>query len=74
LSSLLTRISNMVIEDDIAEKVKQSVDAIQKSLISLKEGNMTEAFHASKTAFVMSEKAFFDKSLLEKLYFPEDQR
>ncbi len=97
LSSLLTRINNMVIEDEIAEKVwtlfllnssektlhnsqmihlkvKQSVDSIQQSIISLRHGNLTDAFYSSKTAFVSSEKAFFDKSLLEKLYFPEDQR
>jgi phosphatidylinositol glycan class S len=40
----------------------------------LRHGNLTDAFYSSKTAFVSSEKAFFDKSLLEKLYFPEDQR
>jgi hypothetical protein len=55
-------------------KVKESVDSIQQSLMSLKQGNLTDAFYSSKTAFVSSEKAFFDKSLLEKLYFPEDQR
>lgn len=83
----------MVIEDDIADQVKLSVEALEKSFKFAKQGKLDEAFFSSKTAFVSSgnyfrlnfksnrdliifylEKAFFDKSLLEKLYFPEDQR
>ncbi|CAF0806895.1 unnamed protein product [Brachionus calyciflorus] len=74
LSLLLTRINSMVIEDDIAEQVKIAVESVEKSLELGSDGRISEAFLNSKTAFISSERAFFDKSLLEKLYFPEDQR
>ncbi|RNA16532.1 GPI transamidase component PIG-S-like [Brachionus plicatilis] len=74
LSLLLTRIKSMVIEDDIAEQIKTSVESIEQSLSLAKDGKIKEAFFKSKIGFLSSEKAFFDKSLLEKLYFPEDQR
>lgn len=74
LSSLLIKIQEMVIEDDIGEKVKLSSEAAQRCIDLLKEGNIEQAFFESKKAFVNSEKAFFDQSLLGQLYFPEDQR
>lgn len=76
-------------------KVYMSIEAVQKCLEFLENGNIEKAFFESKTAFLTSgnfmsykilliclyifsfnflEKAFFDKSLLGQLYFPEDQR
>jgi len=74
LSSLLTKISSMVIEDKIAAQVEISVNSIEYCIRLLSEGNIEKAFFESRNAFSTSEKAFFDQSLLEKLYFPEDQR
>lgn len=73
ISLLLNKISNMVIEDDIAREIIHSLESVKKCLDLASDGRIVEAFFASKSAFVSSEKAFFDPSLLEKLYFPEDQ-
>ncbi|XP_070571818.1 GPI transamidase component PIG-S-like [Ptychodera flava] len=74
LSQLLGQISNMVIRDDIADQVYSAVEAIEMTHGYLKEANLYRAFHSSKRAIQSSEKAFFDHSLLELLYFPEDQK
>ncbi|XP_071945400.1 GPI transamidase component PIG-S-like [Antedon mediterranea] len=74
LSQLLAKIPNMVIKDDVAKQVYSAVEMIQLSKKFLAEGNIYRAFHASKKAIQTSEEAFFDSSLLELLYFPEDQK
>lgn len=75
LASLLTQISSMVIEDSIAAQVSQAVESLRLSVeLTRKGGRQVEAFHAAKRAFEASERAFFNPSLLDRLYFPEDQR
>jgi GPI-anchor transamidase subunit S len=74
IGSLLTQINNMVIEDNVAGEIKKSVECIQDTLKYLENGHLLSAFYSSRTAFRSSEVAFFDPSLLEMLYFPEDQR
>ncbi|XP_022101137.1 GPI transamidase component PIG-S-like [Acanthaster planci] len=74
LAQLLNQIGNIVIRDDIANQVYQAVSAIKQGHTYLQRGNLYRAFHDSKRAIAASEKAFFDPSLLELLYFPDDQK
>ncbi|XP_076461379.1 GPI-anchor transamidase component PIGS-like [Babylonia areolata] len=74
LAQLLDQISNIVINDHIGQEVETAVRSIQQSEDLLARGHLYEAFTASRTAIIASEKAFFDQSLLELLYFPEDQK
>ena len=54
LSSLLTRISSMVIEDKIAAQVEISVNSIENCIRLLGEGNIEKAFFESRNAFSTS--------------------
>lgn len=74
LSDLLGKVKNMVIRDDIANEVLRAVDSLKDAFDRLEEGAIVEAFAASKRALVASERAFFDPSLLELLYFNDDQK
>ncbi|XP_072044480.1 GPI transamidase component PIG-S-like [Amphiura filiformis] len=74
LSQLLDKIGNIVINDDIAQQVYKAVESVNQGHAYLQQGNLYRAFHASKRAIAASEKAFFDPSLLELLYFPDDQK
>lgn len=74
LGQLLGTISNIVIRDDVGNKVYASVDLIKDSLISLREGRLEHSYLQAKRAFILSEEAFFDPSLLALLYFPDDQK
>ncbi|XP_060573029.1 GPI transamidase component PIG-S-like [Ruditapes philippinarum] len=74
LAQLLGKISNIVINDDIGNEVHKAVASMHESLQLLSDGYLVEAYQHSKSAILASEKAFFDPSLLELLYFPEDQK
>lgn len=74
LADLLTKISNMVIKDEIANHLYTSVEAIKRSKQYLLIGDLEKALNYSHVAFRSSETAFFDPTLLELLYFPEDQK
>ncbi|EDV23754.1 uncharacterized protein TRIADDRAFT_57269 [Trichoplax adhaerens] len=74
LAKLLEEITNIVISDRIKELINLSIEELHKSLDFMKSGDNARAFAHSKTAVTNSEKAFFDASLLELLYFPSDQK
>lgn len=74
LTALLERISNIVIQDDIGQQVESAVTGIKEAHRHLSSGQIARAFTQSRKALASSEKAFFDPSLLELLYFPEDQK
>ncbi|XP_020619442.1 GPI transamidase component PIG-S-like isoform X2 [Orbicella faveolata] len=74
LAQLLGKISNMVINDHIQEQVEQALEAIHQSTTALQDGNLTAAVLTAKKAIRSSEEAFFDPSILELLYFPDDQK
>lgn len=50
------------------------MNSIKKAHEELQSGKLQSAFMSARQAILASEKAFFDPSLLELLYFPEDQK
>ncbi|BFY97511.1 hypothetical protein BsWGS_00551 [Bradybaena similaris] len=74
LAQLLEEIGNIVISDEIGKEVESAVASIKSSRQLLASGQLKEAFLASRAAVEASEMAFFHPSLLELLYFPEDQK
>nr|XP_020454083.1 GPI transamidase component PIG-S [Monopterus albus] len=74
LAQLLDQISNIVINDNIAQQVSSAVTSLQLAVAELEAGNLGFALQYSKEAILASERAFFDPSLLHLLYFPDDQK
>lgn len=74
LAKLLEKIQNIVIKDEIAQLCYLAVDQINLAKNSLAWGKLNDALIFSNKAFEASETAFFDPTLLELLYFPEDQK
>lgn len=74
LSQLLSTISNIVIKDEIGDLVYSSVSHARHSFYQLEQGDLESSFSSAEAAFLASEKAFFDPSLLALLYFPDDQK
>jgi phosphatidylinositol glycan class S len=74
LVKLLDKVQNMVISDQIQQLVEMSVSAIYESTELLQEGNLKEAYGESVKSLSRAEAAFFDQSILELLYFPDDQK
>ena len=74
LSELLGEIGNLVIRDEIGEEIREAVDSVNAVDTLLRSQELNAAFNASVEAYESSDKAFFDESLLELLYFPDDQK
>ncbi|XP_077510166.1 phosphatidylinositol glycan anchor biosynthesis class S [Amblyomma americanum] len=74
LSELLSKISNIVVKDEIGDLIYSSVSHAKRSFDLLERGDLESAFQHAEAAFLASEKAFFDPSLLALLYFPDDQK
>ncbi|XP_062591394.1 GPI transamidase component PIG-S-like [Saccostrea cucullata] len=73
LTALLEGISNIVIQDDIGQQVENAVNGIKEKQVNFKYILLYIDIY-TKHIILLSEKAFFDPSLLELLYFPEDQK
>lgn len=74
LVELLDKVKNMVISDHIRDEVVSSVEDMQQCFSNLKEGNINAAYWNARSAMQSSEAAFFDRSILALLYFPDDQK
>ena len=75
LAHLLSKISNIVITQEVAEDVQSAVKSYDDAIRCLENGQSPQTcFESSKDSFVMAERVFFENSLLALLYFPEDQK
>lgn len=74
LARLLKEISNIVITDVVGNRIKTALELVYESAEHLRRGDLERSFILSKEAFIISEAAFSDPTLLALLYFPEDQK
>ncbi|KRY27445.1 GPI transamidase component PIG-S [Trichinella spiralis] len=78
LLRLLERISNIVIDDHVADSIAEGVAQLSASVEASgggeRGGGLAEAVASSCRAAGAFEAAFFDHSLLSLLYFPDDQK
>lgn len=74
LVRLLDGISYIVINDEVGQSIIDAYENVSKSERFLKTGNLKEAFECAKKAYLSSEHAFFDYTLLAQLYFPDEQK
>lgn len=74
LEKLLNKISNIVIEKEIARRMFDAVEYAHQAIDELENYGLSKAFEFASKAFQNSENAYYDPSLLSLLYFPEDQK
>ena len=74
LAQLLEEINNIVITDNVGNRIKNALNLVEQSADLLQHGDLKEGFLKSKEAFATAEAAFTDPSLLALLYFPDDQK
>lgn len=74
LVKLLDDIKNIVIGDHVGAEIQKSYDNIIIAKQSLLTNDVINAVKYAREAFISAEKAFNDPSLLELLYFPEEQK
>ena len=64
----------MVINEDVANRISNAVQLGNEAFENLEGGEFDSALKLSRKSIQDSESAFFDPSLLELLYFPQDQK
>lgn len=74
LAQLLDEISNIVINDEVGDRIWEAILKSHESINKILEHNLMDGYNLSKQAFLAAETAFSDPSLLALLYFPEDQK
>ena len=74
LIKLLDDIKNIVIGDHVAAEIYKAYDNIVDAKKRLAVNDIHGAVKFAREAFIAAEKAFNDPSLLELLYFPEEQK
>jgi len=71
LSELLLSIPNIVINNEIAQKIQKSMQHLQ--LCASTEDERDAHYHCQQGR-LLADQVFFDPSLLKLLYFPDDQK
>ncbi|XP_053945939.1 GPI transamidase component PIG-S isoform X2 [Anastrepha ludens] len=74
LIKLLDNISYIVINDDVGESINHAYESLLLAKQALAKGDLLAASDFARSAFIASEHAFFDASLLAQLYFPDEQK
>jgi phosphatidylinositol glycan class S len=74
LIKLLEDIKNIVIGDHVGAEIHEAYENVVEAKEFLKINDIQNAVRHARKAFVAAEKAFNDPSLLELLYFPEEQK
>lgn len=74
LAQLVTEIPNMVVLDHINTQVRESLAALQQGCAALGQGQFDAALTHSIDAIELSEKAFFDPTMVSMLYFPDEHK
>lgn len=67
-------ISNIVINDEVGIAVNDAYENIILAKEYLRRNDIYNATVYAKNAFIASETAFYDPSMLALLYFPDDQK
>ena len=74
LIKLLDDIKNIVIGDHVAAEIHRAHENLVQAKNYLLINDIHQAVKYAREAFIAAEKAFNDPSLLELLYFPEEQK
>lgn len=74
LVRLLDGISYIVINDEVGQSIIEANNNVRRAERLLKNGNLKDAFEYARKAYLASEHAFFDYTLLAQLYFPDEQK
>lgn len=74
LARLAQRLSNIPIPKNVAQLVDDAIINLSRSSRAFLESRWDEGLSHAKMAFKDSEKAFFDKSMVGQVYFPDEHK
>lgn len=74
LARLTQTLPSIAIPDTVARDVRQTMAHLQEACTSLKEGRFQKALESAKTAETEAERAFFERSMVAMVYFPDEHK
>jgi GPI-anchor transamidase subunit S len=74
LARLAKHLSSIPIPKHVAQLVDDSMSNLTASATALNQGQWADAVQHASTAYEDSEKAFFDKSMVGQVYFPDEHK
>ena len=74
LARLAQRLNNIPIPRNVAQLVDDAIANLSASSRAFLESKWDQALYHAKVAFRDSEKAFFDKSMVGQVYFPDEHK
>jgi GPI-anchor transamidase subunit S len=74
LAHLAQHLSNIPIPRHVAQFVDMAILQLRSSNAHFQHGNWEFALHAAGVAYEQAEKAFFDKSMVGQVYFPDEHK
>ncbi|KAG7915979.1 hypothetical protein OGATHE_000661 [Ogataea polymorpha] len=74
LCKLCQQLPNISVPDSTREQVEQAIQTIIEAAAAAKNGNWGFANSLAAKAYVLSDKAFFQKDMVQQMYFPEEHK
>ncbi|GMM33346.1 GPI-anchor transamidase [Saccharomycopsis crataegensis] len=74
LVRLINSLPSISIPNNTQKHVLNSFESIDRSIAYLKEFNLKESSQSANTALVESNLAFFEKEMVQQIYFPEEHK
>lgn len=74
LARLANHLSTIPIPKHVAQLVEDAMRNLEDSAKYLEDGDWNTAIELARSAFRDSEKAFFDKSMVGQVYFPDEHK
>ncbi|KAF2856693.1 beta-lactamase/transpeptidase-like protein [Plenodomus tracheiphilus IPT5] len=74
LAQVYTKLPSIPVPDNVAQSVQLSISRLQQACDLLKDGRFPRALEHARAAEVEAEKAFFERSMVGQVYFPDEHK
>ncbi|KAI8937733.1 hypothetical protein NX059_005433 [Plenodomus lindquistii] len=74
LAQVYTKLPSIPVPDNVAQSVQHTISHLQQACDFLKDGRFPRALEHARAAEVEAEKAFFERSMVGQVYFPDEHK
>ncbi|KAH9863457.1 hypothetical protein IAQ61_009735 [Plenodomus lingam] len=74
LAQVYTKLPSIPVPDNVAQSVQHAISHLQQACNFLKDGRFPRALEHARAAEVEAEKAFFERSMVGQVYFPDEHK
>lgn len=74
LAQVYTKLPSIPVPDNVAHSVQYSISHLKQACEFLEDGRFSRALEHARAAEVEAEKAFFERSMVGQVYFPDEHK